>query len=149
MTLSQLKWDLYWAYGRDTTVMSKCGDGTGKSAGVDLYEVVLASSLLKNMVAQLPSGGDKLIKGKYERGYENLKSLAELIATHFDLPEQAAQLFLLRWLELPHEQELQSLTGILQCSKSTVTKKCRKVCVWLDNLEMNALYELRSKIIDN
>lgn len=140
--LENLERDLYWAYERSSLpVLTKSGDGLGGGGG-DPYESHLDSILLQSRVNSLSALSREIILLKYGRKEPALRYIINLLNQEFGLPSQASELFVVKWLGLHCDKQMQSLTSILSCSKSTISKKCRKVCIWLDNLNLDALDEL-------
>lgn len=144
--MKRLKNDLYRAYELvSSPVMSHPNLSDLPSTPCDRYEMLLNARTLLNHVEALPKHLAHVVQAKYGRQDKSL--LIALVQQEFNLPYQAAQLFVSVWLDEP-TGELQSLREVLSCSKSTITRRYKAVHYFLEDLELQSLRFIIPKYLE-
>ena len=141
--IRKLEWELYQSYECSSRpVLMSPGKQELKSAAPDLYGAHHRAASLQRVVGQLDSVHRWVVESKYGLLPDALYHLADYLMTTFELPQSAAQTFILHWLGRRTGMKLSDLCSVLDVSKATVSRKCRQVCLALDELNLNALEQL-------
>lgn len=141
--IRKLEWELYRSYECSSRpVLMSPGKQELKSAAPDLYGAHHHAANLQRVVSQLDSVHRWVVESKYGLLPDALCHLADYLMTTFELPQSAAQTFILHWLGRRTGIKLSDLCSVLDVSKATVSRKCRSICLELDEINLSALEQI-------